>query len=150
MPDGTKRTARITVQWADGKSVHELLAEARERIAFLSASTNEAHAFLSGTTDDLAQTKHALDGEREGADDLRAIIDGMDRRPTDAEIAELEAVGGRWRCVVPDALRMCADAMHGHAAQLHRATLDALGLSSRWWALDADGRPCAWPVVSRG
>ncbi len=79
----------------------------------------------------------------------RAILDGRETPPTDAEIAAHAATGGRWRCLVPEALHMSADAMHGHAARLHRETLVAAGWTrSLWWALDATGKPCPWPVVT--
>lgn len=80
-------------------------------------------------------------------DALRAIVEGRTTAPTDAE-TEAHAVGrGRWRCLVPDALVMCADALHGQAARMHRDAVDASGFGSVWWALDSRGRPCAWPDV---
>lgn len=81
---------------------------------------------------------------------LRAIARGRTKAPTDAEIAAHEKAGGRWRCLVPNALVFCADALHGHAAMCHRDTVAAAGFDSVWWALDRDGCPCAWPEVSRG
>lgn len=82
-------------------------------------------------------------------DALRAIIEGRTTPPTPAEIAAHEATGGRWRCVVPGALNMSVDAMHGHAAQLHREILAAAGYErSLWWATDAAARPCAWPLAA--
>jgi len=78
-------------------------------------------------------------------DALRAIVDGRTTTPSDAEIAAHEAAGGRWRCLVPSALHMSADALHAHAARWHRDTVVAAGWSSTWWSLDHNGRPCAWP-----
>lgn len=80
-------------------------------------------------------------------DDLRAAVEGRTTPPTDAEIDAHDAAGGRWRCVVPDALRMSADGLHGHAARLHRETIAATGYErSQWWATDGTARPCAWPA----
>lgn len=83
-------------------------------------------------------------------DALRASVEGRPTAPTDAEIAAHEKTGGRWRCLVPNSLVFCADALHGHAARYHRDTVAAAGFDSVWWALGPDGRPCAWPEASRG
>jgi hypothetical protein len=79
---------------------------------------------------------------------LRSIIEGRSTPPTDAELAAHEAAGGRWRCVVPSDPVLSLDGV-GRNAWLQRGILNAAGLaeSSRWWPLDAAGRPCAWPVA---
>lgn len=79
---------------------------------------------------------------------LRAIIEGRTVPPTDEEIEAHEAAGGRWRCVVPMALHLCADAMHGHAARMHRDCLIAAGHDSLWWATDGRARHGPWPAVA--
>lgn len=78
---------------------------------------------------------------------LREVMEGRTTPPTNEEIVAHAKAGGRWRCVVPSALQLCADAMHGHAARMHRDTIEAAGHDSVWWATDARARPCAWPVV---
>jgi hypothetical protein len=83
-------------------------------------------------------------------DALRAIVEGRTTPPTDAEIEVHDAAGGLWRCVAIDDPYMCRDAMRGRGAAYHRALIDALeSEGARWWALDAQKRPCAWPVVDR-
>jgi len=78
---------------------------------------------------------------------LRAIVAGRTVPPTDAEIAAHEAAGGRWRCVVVgDCLLLC-DMLPGGVVWYHAETLKVLDATGTWWALDATGRPCAWPVA---
>lgn len=139
--------------------------EARQREATDAANAHaeELARALRSAQEELARQRDAFDaGSRLNGrlrnevgmlarerDALRAIVEGRTTPPTDAEVAAHAAAGGRWRCVVPEALRMCADGMHGHAARLHRETLDAAGYTrSSWWATDASARPCAWPVVT--
>lgn len=81
-------------------------------------------------------------------DGFRAITEGRTVPPTDEEIEAHEAAGGRWRCVVPMALHLCADAMHGRAARMHRDCLIAAGYDSLWWATDGRARPGPWPAVA--
>lgn len=75
----------------------------------------------------------------------RDIIDGRTTAPTDAEIAAHEAAGGSW---------MTAHREHrafAHSPAIVRAWRDygrESGCPTRWWPLDRDGRPCAWPEVS--
>lgn len=83
-------------------------------------------------------------------DALRAIIAPRTTPPTTAELLVHESAGGRWRCVVPAMLHMCADALHKHAAFMHIESLASLRLDSQWWALDGKAQPCAWPVVGGG
>lgn len=89
-------------------------------------------------------------------DDLRAIVEGRTTAPTLAEIA---AHSGEWLvdgCVVgfyfyddhDQHLRLCV----GNATLSDRAARAWLAESAseccRWIALDSEGRPCAWPVVT--
>lgn len=90
---------------------------------------------------------HTVIGLHEEVARLREAIEGRTTPPTDAEIAAHSEAGGRWRCVVPRALHLCADAMHGAAASGHRDTLIAAGHDSLWWALDERACPWVWPVV---
>lgn len=59
---GVARKARITVQWDDGKSVHELLAEAREEIARVTESLDESNARISAQSAMLTGVANALRG----------------------------------------------------------------------------------------
>ena len=81
---------------------------------------------------------------------LRAIIDGRNVPPTDAEIDAHRAAGGGWivgdrpfylSVEVRDARSLCE-----RRAALHVAE-PPMWPPYRWIALDADGRPCAWPTV---
>lgn len=120
------RGFRVSVQWADGKSLHTLIDEARaERDAARANAEHEANDVVA----------------------LRAIIEGRTVPPTDAEIAAHHAAGGRWRCLVPNRLWQSKDAMHDSTARIQRATLEVDGGPAVWWSIDSTGRPCAWPVV---
>ncbi len=91
---------------------------------------------------------------------LGAIIEGRTTPPTDAEFATHDAAGGSWRIVTHAVgTRILAEdgyqrdvAMWAHAEMLRDAMAPGgplHGADVRWWALDAEGRPCAWPVVSQ-
>lgn len=100
--------------------------------------TRERDAALEENRRLVAQVEH-----------LGAIIAGRTAAPTDAEIEAHDAAGGLWRCVAIDDPGMCRDAMRRRGAACHRALIDALeSEGARWWALDAQKRPCAWPVVT--
>jgi hypothetical protein len=74
-------------------------------------------------------------------DALRATIDGRATPPTHAEIASHEARGGVW--LVMDS-RGVLSAL-GEPLATARAER---GSGRRWWPLDAECRPCAWPEVT--
>jgi len=76
---------------------------------------------------------------------LRAIVDGRATPPTDAETIAHHAAGGSW----------LAAGNHGRVltrtmreARHTRDYLAAQHMTATWWALDANSRPCAWPVVA--
>lgn len=105
----------------------------------------------------LARTVKALHAE---VARLGAIIEGRTTPPTDAEFATHDAAGGSWRIVTHAVgTRILAEdgyqrdvAMWAHAEMLRDAMAPGgplHGADVRWWALDAEGRPCAWPVVSQ-
>lgn len=86
-------------------------------------------------------------------DEARAIIDGRATPPTDAEIAKHCAAGGRWRSFVPGEFILSTGDGDAEDAQQTAAVQSANALivgtrGVRWWALDAQCRPCAWPVVT--
>ena len=85
----------------------------------------------------------ALTAERDAA---MAIIAGRTTPPTDEEIAVHHAAGGEWLgfredvrtwCHGPEVVSFTYSEEHERSARR----------CSRFWALDAEGRPCAWPVV---
>lgn len=80
-------------------------------------------------------------------DALRTIIAGRTTPPTDEDLAMHAATGGRWRTAhIIGTATLSRDGMGADEAEHVRAQM----LQShvyRWWALDADRVPCAWPVV---
>lgn len=130
--------ARVALLEAERDEARTLLRAAEARVARLDAQL-------------LAQAREAIH-DRRTTDariaSLQAAVAGREDPPTDAEIAAHEAEGGRWRCVVPGALSMSADALHGHAARLHRDTVLAAGFDSLWWALDRRAGFDPWPTVA--
>lgn len=79
--------------------------------------------------------------------DLREILDGRTVAPTDHEIEVHAARGGRWRTryQVGDP-SLARDAMDAGEARLVRDLMRPLHAYT-WWATEADGTLCAWPVV---
>lgn len=123
-------------------------------------SADEARALLEGTTpgplevvhlrglsrgvealtQSLIRTMAQRDEARAEVERFRAIIEGRTIAPTDEEIAAHAKHGGLWQYL--SAGRLC----HGWLDSLellHGAPV------SRWWPIDRDGRPCAWPEVVR-
>lgn len=72
---------------------------------------------------------------------LHAIIEGRTTPPTDDELAAHAKRGGQWMMLAPQGIS--ADRF---AWPSPRDWYVARG-ASRWWPLDRDGRPCAWPEV---
>lgn len=93
---------------------------------------------------DLPEIARALHAEVER---LRAIIEGRTTPPTDAEIAALIAAGGSWRVV--ETIRCGGVVLHVEEIDDARRVRDLAPREcrQRWWALDAQHCPCAWPVV---
>ena len=105
--------------------------------------------FFASIADAIAHATATLTAER---DALRAIIEGRDTPPTDAEIAAHHAVGGSWRCLSPEwdgTMTSDCDTARDLGAEgwAHAARTVPMHGMTRWWALDAAGRPCTWPVV---
>jgi hypothetical protein len=89
----------------------------------------------------------------ECAQNARAIIEGRTTPPTDAEIAAHDHAGGWWLYLPPVGQSSCAcGACAGHqqpSGELPRGNVRivaSLG-GGRWWALDSQRRPCAWPTT---
>ena len=99
---------------------------------------------------DLRRDVELLTRER---DALRAIIDGRTTPPTDEEIAAHCGAGGRWRSIGPgDFILSTGDGDAEDAQQtaaVQHANADIVTRAGvRWWAIDAQGRCSAWPVVA--
>ena len=80
---------------------------------------------------------------------LRAIARGRTKAPTDAEIDAHEARGGFWLVDMRDD----EDYVVPFVGRARRARLwrdSVVRAAARWLPCDRDGRPCAWPEVSRG
>ena len=116
---------------------------ARRGAAALIALTERAER-AERERDDLAATletrtaEHALAMAR--VRELEAIIAGRTTPPTDAEIA---AHDGAWLV----SGRGLALALSGQKAADCAYNARSAGAEWRWIALDADGRPCAWPTA---
>lgn len=96
--------------------------------------------------DDLAIGR---DNHHTRASIAEAIIRGRDVAPTSEELAAHDGgatMSGWWLCVMrgrPSLMRH--DAVIGHR---NGVTIGWWGANeARWWPLDADGRPRAWPVA---
>ena len=76
---------------------------------------------------------------------LHAIIEGRTVPPTDAELAAHDAAGALWMIAHRDG-QIVVTAMSWPSSRDWHVAKGAV----RWWALAIDGRPCAWPEVSRG
>ncbi len=102
---------------------------------------SESNARLLATAPDLAHTVVAQAAEIAS---LRAIIDGRTTPPTtDERLWHLRATGyvGLWR-VLWEKFDIIGDFAH---PILRDACNAGVG---RWWAIDAQGRCSAWPVVA--
>lgn len=72
---------------------------------------------------------------------LRAIVEGRTVPPTDAEIAAHPA----WLvCTLPRGPHQRGG---GHVRVTPSTAPPYRRYPGRWWALDAEGRPCAWPTT---
>jgi len=129
----------------DDAATHRTRAEAAEaEVARLRAEA----AVLIAERDDARLTSRCNHGNWRGAlaelDAQRATIEGRTVAPTDAEIAAHAAAGGLWRTNWNDRI----DARLAHGLRQDDVSSYVVGgrQPSRWWALDASGRPCVWPT----
>lgn len=84
---------------------------------------------------------------RRERDALRAIIEGRTTAPTLYEADAHAAAMGAWLAWFRgDSGRHRLAVGYGDESDAWRIN----NLVARWWALDANGRPCAWPVVAGG
>lgn len=139
-PDGTKRLATVSVQWVDGKTPHQLLAERTAERDFHQHKVEEweESAGIERKRAEAAEAdRDALRAENAG---LREIIAGRTTAPTDAEVSA-HAPHGRWKAL-----------LSGNRVYLARRPDESILLrpDTRWWAVDEWDTPCAWPVVRGG
>ena len=124
------------------------------RVAHFDGGHTEPLARLfAAAPDDVKSLAHTVIARAAEIASLRAIIDGRTTPPTDEEIAAHCGAGGRWRSIVPgdfilstgdgdaEDARQTSAVQHANAAIVTRAGV-------RWWAIDAQGRCSAWPVVA--
>ena len=126
---------------AERDALRTMLAEARERSGPYDGRLAHLTALMlrvAARRDQLASDLSVVTGQRDTA---LAIVEGSTAPPTDVEIA---AHDGTWRCTTP---RNQWDGMDPRLAAAMRDALD--GEPCRWWALDAQRRPCARPTVTR-
>ena len=106
---------------------------------------------------DPCEVKHL----RAELDALRAITEGRTTPPTDAEMEAHEAAGGHFRWQARETAVSLAISPTG-CSGWRETPGDAWGdvwershvderrppPDARWWARDANGAPCAWPVAT--
>lgn len=132
---------------------HEGAAMAACRIAravrdLLAGQGESAGAYAAPMREQLAAETARADAAEQECARLRAIVDGRTTPPTDAEIAAHEAAGGKWRARTPLGGGVADTDMMSEGSALRWASVcRERGIAATWWALDAAGRPCAWPVV---
>lgn len=162
----SESTARLLAAAPD--LAHTVVAQAAEIERLTRALHDAAYSLGCADYDDVcAAVSDAIDEaekrERESVDEanalrmeraaLRAIVDGRTAPPTEAEIAAHEAAGGRWRSIVPGEFILSTgdgdaeDARQTSAVQRANEPI-IMRAGVRWWAIDAQGRCCAWPVVA--
>ncbi len=74
---------------------------------------------------------------------LRAIVEGSAAAPTDATVIAHCVAGGMWSALFVDIALPAVLTTSSQATARAWRKVDVP--PTRWWALDAYGRPCAWP-----
>jgi hypothetical protein len=129
-------------------------SDPRTELDQLDALLARQHAILTGVADalrgdpgPLASHSHHDLAERAAATvaeaaQMRAIVEGSDVPPTDAEVEAHEranGLGSSWLCMWEGRPRVIENSSGVRYIR---------GTGGRpWWPLDAKCRPCAWPVV---
>lgn len=144
-PDGTKRTAVVSVQWVDGKSPHQLLAE---RTVERDAARLE-----------IVSLRGSIDLRDMALNAANAIIAGRTTAPTGAEADDHPGAFLWMRMDRGEAIAITREGCEREGFDSiafgfvwFREDLDdelPRAVGGRWWALDASGAPCAWPVVTK-
>lgn len=121
----------------DARAALDADAETYRRSADLLTAERDAHR----TRADAAEAdRDALRAENAR---LRAIVEGRTTAPTRDEVDVHFAAGGRW-------ILRWSDGTFGTArgpCAVADASEPGILTAVRWWPLDRDGRPCAWPVT---
>jgi hypothetical protein len=136
------------------------ITEARDLAAMWQARAEAAEAERDGARTDARGWREECDGLMSSLktiawdrDEARAIIAGRTTPPTDAEVEAHCATGGTWRSIVPGEWILSThdgdpeDVAETIGVQSANAAIVARA-GVRWWAVDPEGRPCAWPVVA--
>jgi hypothetical protein len=132
LQDAADETRRATEARDDAAATYDILVRAAWE-----AATGDTH-------EGPASVEVLLDAVRE----LRAIVEGRTTPPTWQEIERHHESGGSWIFSAGGVADVSERASVTHRwADDHRELPDMGGC--RWWALDAQGRLCAWPVVGR-
>lgn len=126
---------------AEGHWDEEVTEAAREVVPVL-------HAEVMRLTDRVADLTLDLHGEREKVAALQAIVEGRTAAPTDEEIDAHCSRYGAWVIGHRDGGGMMIAHDAGLAREIARRHRAHPGMGWTWHALDATGRPCAWPVVT--
>jgi hypothetical protein len=107
-----------------------------------------AHTHIEDMVEEMERLRAQLAQVTAERDALRAIVEGRTTPPTWQEIERHHESGGSWMCSAGGVADVSEHASVTHRwADDHRELPDMGGC--RWWALDAQGRLCAWPVVGR-
>ena len=92
--------------------------------------------------DDIKQLRAELARVTAERDELRAIVEGRTEPPTIKE-ARAHSHGTRGAFVV-----MLGDGAAHYSARVLTGLQRFEETPQRWWPLDSEGRPCAWPKVT--
>ena len=137
------RTARHDADARDAETLRRRQQAPGDVLAEIAAVREEARMWNARATE--------LEGER---DALRAIVEGRTVAPTVAEARAVREAGGafvRSPVYLDGFCGRFAEVVTG-LARLGSESEDQRRALARWFVIDHDGRPCAWPVVevSRG
>lgn len=78
---------------------------------------------------------------------LRAIVEGRPTSPTTAEARAVKNAGGCFVRTTAGRVRGYSRCVSGLARLGSEAEDQRHSGNARWFVVDRDGRPCAWPVV---
>jgi hypothetical protein len=136
-----RRTAELSTATGENVCLRAALAVATRSLE--AATTGERLT----TCDELARLSREVATVTRERDEAREIITGRKVPPTRAEIEVHALWNRRWLLRVDhEGRRLVYTLDAGREDALAEARAGARD-GVRWWALECDGRPCAWPVV---